>query len=71
MHQQDLSIPSILSILNIEALNEMQQAALKATEGHNNVMILWQTGLDKILLFYSLLTARGLLSKPFELYQTR
>ncbi len=51
MQQQDLPLTSILSILNIEALNEMQQAALKATEQHNNVIILSQTGSGKTLAF--------------------
>ena len=51
MQQQEFSIPSILSILNIEALNEMQEAALKATQEHNNVIILSQTGSGKTLAF--------------------
>lgn len=51
MQQQELSVASILSILNIEALNEMQQAALKAIEEHDNVVILSQTGSGKTLAF--------------------
>lgn len=51
MQKQETSINSILSILNIEALNEMQQAALQATEQHNNVIILSATGSGKTLSF--------------------
>lgn len=51
MQKQEISIESILSILNIDALNEMQQAALEVTEKHNNVIILSQTGSGKTLAF--------------------
>lgn len=51
MQKHELSIESILSILNIEALNEMQQAALEATEKHNNVILLSGTGSGKTLAF--------------------
>jgi superfamily II DNA/RNA helicase len=51
MPNQELSIETILSILNIEALNEMQQAALEATAQHNNVIILSATGSGKTLAF--------------------
>ena len=51
MRNNELSVESILSILNIEALNEMQQAALDATVQHNNVIILSATGSGKTLAF--------------------
>lgn len=51
MQNNEVSIESILSILNIEALNEMQQAALEATKQHNNVVILSATGSGKTLSF--------------------
>jgi superfamily II DNA/RNA helicase len=61
MQQQDLSMETILSIVNIKALNEMQEAALKATGEHNNVIILSQTGSGKTLAF--LLPLLGWLDK--------
>jgi superfamily II DNA/RNA helicase len=51
MPNTEISIASILSILNIEALNDMQQAALEATAGNNNVIILSATGSGKTLAF--------------------
>ena len=51
MHNKDLSIASILSILNIEALNEMQEASLQATSQHDNVVLLSATGSGKTLAF--------------------
>ncbi len=51
MHNPEISIESILSILNIDALNEMQQAALDTTATHNNVIILSATGSGKTLAF--------------------
>jgi superfamily II DNA/RNA helicase len=51
MHNKTFSVASTLSILNIEALNEMQQASLDATSQHNNVIILSATGSGKTLAF--------------------
>ena len=51
MHNKDFSIASILSILNIEALNEMQEASLQATSQHKNVVLLSATGSGKTLAF--------------------
>jgi superfamily II DNA/RNA helicase len=51
MPNTEPSIESILSILNIEALNEMQQAALDATKQHDNVIILSATGSGKTLAY--------------------
>lgn len=51
MHTKDFSIASILSLLNIEALNEMQEASLQATAQHKNVVLLSATGSGKTLAF--------------------
>lgn len=51
MHQKNISIESILSILNIEALNDMQLASMKAMETQDNLMILSATGSGKTLAF--------------------
>ncbi len=51
MPNPNYSVESILSILNIEALNEMQEASLEATLQHDNVIILSATGSGKTLAF--------------------
>jgi len=68
MQQQELSIEAILPILNIEALNEMQEAALRATSAHNNVMIPLTNRLRQNTGSFTPPGHPGLLSKPFELY---
>ncbi|MBN9295865.1 MAG: DEAD/DEAH box helicase [Filimonas sp.] len=49
--QQKYSLENILSNLNIEALNEMQEASIKANEEHDNVVLLSATGSGKTLAF--------------------
>lgn len=51
MSNREFSVESILVNLNIEALNEMQQASLEATTQHNNVIILSPTGSGKTLAY--------------------
>lgn len=51
MHKRNYSIETILSNLNIESLNEMQEASIEATKKHDNVMILSATGSGKTLAF--------------------
>ncbi len=51
MQHQNFSVDTILSNLNIDALNEMQQASLEATAKHDNVIILSATGSGKTLAF--------------------
>lgn len=51
MSNRQFSVESILVNLNIEALNEMQQASLEATSQHNNVIILSPTGSGKTLAY--------------------
>jgi superfamily II DNA/RNA helicase len=51
MANTKFSLPDILSALDIEALNEMQQASLDATANHNNVIIISATGSGKTLAF--------------------
>ncbi|WP_226999008.1 DEAD/DEAH box helicase [Flavisolibacter tropicus] len=51
MHKRHYSIETILSNLNIENLNEMQEASIEATKKHDNVMILSATGSGKTLAF--------------------
>ena len=51
MQQKNFSTETILSNLNIEALNEMQIAALETTSKQDNVMILSATGSGKTLAF--------------------
>ena len=51
MQQKNFSIETILSILNIDALNEMQQAAISAFEKEDNMVILSATGSGKTLAF--------------------
>lgn len=51
MADNQFSIPDILTALDIDALNEMQQASLEATAQHYNVMIISATGSGKTLAF--------------------
>lgn len=51
MKAQNLSTEQILVNLNIEALNEMQEAALAAGEAHNDIILLSATGSGKTLAF--------------------
>lgn len=51
MKAQNLSTKQILVNLNIEALNEMQEAALAAGEAHNDIILLSATGSGKTLAF--------------------
>lgn len=51
MPNNQFSIPDILSALDIDALNEMQEAALQSTTNHNNVIIIAATGSGKTLAF--------------------
>lgn len=51
MIKSQFSVESILANLNIDALNEMQEASLQATARHNNVIILSATGSGKTLAF--------------------
>jgi superfamily II DNA/RNA helicase len=51
MQANKFSIESILSNLNIDALNEMQLASVEATAKQDNVMILSATGSGKTLAF--------------------
>lgn len=51
MQKKNYSVETILSNLNIEALNDMQTASLAAAELHNNLVILSATGSGKTLAF--------------------
>jgi superfamily II DNA/RNA helicase len=51
MQKQRFSVETILSNLNIEGLNEMQEASLEATKKHENIMILSATGSGKTLAY--------------------
>ncbi|MEO6071302.1 MAG: DEAD/DEAH box helicase [Chitinophagaceae bacterium] len=51
MQQKNYSTETILTNLNIEALNEMQVAALSAFDQEDNLMILSATGSGKTLAF--------------------
>lgn len=51
MEQEKISTENILSNLKIDALNEMQQAALEAIQQHNEVILLSATGSGKTLAF--------------------
>jgi superfamily II DNA/RNA helicase len=51
MAQNNFSIPQILSAFDIDALNEMQEQSLTATEHHDNVTILSDTGSGKTIAF--------------------
>lgn len=51
MPQQELATAQILRNLNIEALNEMQEAAISASGTHDNILLLSNTGSGKTLAF--------------------
>jgi len=51
MQTKNYSVETILSNLRIDALNEMQQAAIEATAQNNNVVLLSPTGSGKTLAF--------------------
>ncbi|MEP7279044.1 MAG: DEAD/DEAH box helicase [Bacteroidota bacterium] len=51
MQNKTYSIETILSNMGIDALNEMQQASIKANEAHQNVILLSGTGSGKTLGF--------------------
>ncbi|MBA4166961.1 MAG: DEAD/DEAH box helicase [Chitinophagaceae bacterium] len=51
MQKEEILIPDILSRLNIDELNEMQHASLKANQEHNDVIILSATGTGKTLAY--------------------
>lgn len=51
MSQKNFSVETILANLRIEALNEMQQAAIEATSQNDNVILLSPTGSGKTLAF--------------------
>ena len=51
MHAKKNSTEKILSLLKIEALNEMQQAAIDANKAHADVILLADTGSGKTLAF--------------------
>jgi superfamily II DNA/RNA helicase len=51
MSHTNYSLENILAALKIEALNEMQTAAIEATDNNPNVMILSATGSGKTLAF--------------------
>lgn len=51
MQDTNYSLEQILANLNIEALNEMQQASVAANKEHNNVLLLSETGSGKTLAF--------------------
>jgi len=51
MPNKNISIDSILARLNIKALNEMQQASIKAIDAHDNVLLLSATGSGKTLAY--------------------
>ena len=51
MSHTNYSLENILAALKIEALNEMQTAAIEATDSNANVMILSATGSGKTLAF--------------------
>jgi superfamily II DNA/RNA helicase len=48
---KSINLPQILSLLQIEALNDMQQACLQATEQHTDIILLADTGSGKTLAF--------------------
>lgn len=49
MHYIDMNIQTILANLKIEALNEMQQASMKAYRDGNDLILLSPTGSGKTL----------------------
>jgi len=51
MQKEQTAIPAILSLLKIEALNEMQLAALQAGKTDNDMILLADTGAGKTLGF--------------------
>lgn len=51
MHQKNFSTETVLNNLRIDALNEIQQAALAAFPDHNNLVLLAPTGSGKTLAF--------------------
>ncbi|MFP5041760.1 DEAD/DEAH box helicase [Parasediminibacterium sp. JCM 36343] len=51
MQQTNFSISTVLSNLNIDALNEMQQASINANADHDNIVLLSATGSGKTLAF--------------------
>ncbi|MBL0358781.1 MAG: DEAD/DEAH box helicase [Chitinophagaceae bacterium] len=51
MQQVNIPTKKILANLKIEALNEMQEAAVKAIDEHDNVLLLSKTGSGKTLAF--------------------
>lgn len=51
MQSTKYDLPQILANLNIEALNEMQQASITGNEQHKNVILLSATGSGKTLAF--------------------
>jgi superfamily II DNA/RNA helicase len=51
MPNKNIFIDSILARLNIKALNEMQQASIKAIDAHDNVLLLSATGSGKTLAY--------------------
>jgi ATP-independent RNA helicase DbpA len=51
MQTKNYSVETILSNLRIDALNEMQQAAIEAAAQNNNVVLLSPTGSGKTLAF--------------------
>jgi len=51
MEQGSLSVQDILNYLDIEALNEMQEASIEANRQNDNVMLLSATGSGKTLAF--------------------
>ncbi len=51
MPNSNFTVDTLLPLLNIEALNEMQEASLETTLKHDNVIILSATGSGKTLAF--------------------
>ena len=51
MSQKNFSVETILANLRIDALNDMQQAAIEATAQNDNVVFLSPTGSGKTLAF--------------------
>ncbi len=51
MQQKKYALEKVLAGLNIDALNEMQKASLKATAKHDNVILVADTGTGKTLAF--------------------
>ena len=51
MQTNNFSLASLLSRLNIDSLNEMQEASIKANEENDNVILLSATGSGKTLAY--------------------